>query len=374
MAAVNPSPKVGTQVKMFDLRPVLALAEKQIQTHVAEMLAAGQFILGPQTLAFEQEFAASMGGAASVGVGSGTSALELCLRAAGIRGEVIVPSLTSLFTAQAVLAAGATLRIADVDPTTLLLTAREAEQAWTSRVEAVIAVHLYGQPANVEELSALCSRRGAVLIQDCCQAHGARYSGRPLADYSPYCAYSFYPTKNLGCLGDGGAIVTSSPALADRFRQLRDGGRRGDQLCREPAINSRLDEMQSCYLRALLPHLEAGNGLRRRQAARYNELLQSSCWVNPLPYNGDSVYHLYVVRSTQRDAVRRHLESLGIQTAVHYPVPLHLQPGLSSNATWAENPEHATMACQEILSLPLGPHIGEEDQRRVASAIEEFPG
>ncbi len=369
---IAPLPPPTADVAMFDLRPVLAAASSGIGAYLEQMHGDRQYILGRQTAAFESELAESFGGAAAVGVGSGTSALELCLRDAGITNqhqEVILPSMTSLFTAQAVLAAGARIRIADVDPHTLLLDAERAADAWTPQTAAVIAVHLYGQPCRLQELADLCRQRGAVLIQDACQAHGARLGGSAVTAYSPYTAYSFYPTKNLGALGDGGAIVTSEPEIADRLRMLRDGGRRGDQLCRVPAVNSRLDEIHSCYLRALLPNLAGWNEKRRRLAELYQENLQGLSKVRLVGWDDDSVHHLFVVRVQDRDRVRTALLEAGIQSGIHYPVAVHQQPGLLSASSWRSRPVEAELAAQEVLSLPIGPHVTEQDALRITSIL-----
>lgn len=345
---------------MFDLKPVLAAARQGIETNLGRMHQDGQYILGRQTSKFEVELAEMLGGAAAVGVGTGTSAIELCLRDAGITGrgqDVIVPAMTSLFTAQAILAAGARLRVADVDPATLLLDAERASAAWTPQTAAVVAVHLYGQPCRLQELAELCRQRGAVLIQDACQAHGARAGDTPLTAYSPYCAYSFYPTKNLGGLGDGGAVVTSDPEIGARLRMLRDGGRQGDQICRMPAVNSRLDEMQACYLRALLPNLPVWNAHRRALAEVYRQNLSGLRDLTLLHWDQDSVHHLFVVRLRHRDSVKAALAASGVQTGIHYPVPLHLQPGFRANSSWRDLPEEAERAAAGILSLPIGPHV-----------------
>jgi dTDP-3-amino-3,4,6-trideoxy-alpha-D-glucose transaminase len=362
---------------MVDLRKSLSAAEQEISRHLDEMHACGQFILGPQTARFEREFAAAMGGVDGIGVGSGTAAIELCLRGAGIAAmaaggapcEVIVPGMTSMFTALAVVATGARIRVADVSPDTLLLTPESVDRAWTPATRAVIAVHLYGQPCRLAELAALCQERGAVLIQDACQAHGATSKGFALTHYSPYCAYSFYPTKNLGCLGDGGAIVTSDPAVAERLRQWRDGGRRGDQICRLAGMNSRLDEMQACYLRGLLPLLADGNSHRRLLASRYRELLAPLSHLPFVGWDEDSVHHLLVVRSGRRDELRGYLGECGVQTGVHYPVAIHQQPGLLPYASWAEEPAHSAAAAREVLSLPIGPHVTEEQVDQIAGVL-----
>ena len=361
---------------MFDLRGAIAEADSAIQQHLGDMHRLGQYILGPQVAAFESEFAEAMGGVDAVGVGTGTSAIELCLRDAGIGGpesDVVVPSMTSLFTAQAVLAVGARLRLADVGASDLLLSAESLDQAWTPSTKAVIAVHLYGQPCrDLAEIEALCDERGAVLIQDACQAHGAFHQSKPLSSYSPYCAYSFYPTKNLGALGDGGAVVTSNPLLAARLRSLRDGGRLGDQICRQPGVNSRLDEIQACYLRAFLPLLSGWNESRRALASRYRQGLEAAEGIRLLDSTPDSVHHLCVARCSRRDALRAFLMERGVHTGIHYPVPLHEQPGLLPYATWREIPSHAAAAAHEIVSLPVAPHVTKDIVDDIVSLIADF--
>ena len=363
---------LAATIPMFDLRPVIARAAGTIQANLAAMHEAGQYIQGEQVVRFEEEIASSFGARLAVGCGSGTSALELSLRAAGVTNacdEVLVPANTSLFTAQAVLAAGARLRVADVDPATLLLTREMAERAMTDKVRAVIAVHLFGRAAALDELAELCERRGIVLIQDSCQAHGLRFLGRPLTDYSDYVAYSFYPTKNLGCLGDGGAVLTNSALAADRLRLLRDGGRAGGQVARVPAVNSRLDEIHACYLRGFLPHLDYWTGHRRRIAAAYNALLVDSRCARAIPAEASAVHHLYVIRAYRRELLREHLAAQGILTAVHYPTPLHQHPGFAGRLSIGEEPVHAIAASREILSLPIGPHISEQAARYVAEEV-----
>jgi dTDP-4-amino-4,6-dideoxygalactose transaminase len=364
--AVLAQPAPDRRVPFFDLRPVLSRAAAAIEENLAAMHASGRYILSEQVRSFEAELAQAFGAGHAVGTGSGTTAIELCLRQAGVvrRGqEVIVPANTSPFTAQAVLSAGASLRFADVDPDTLLLTAESAERAWTPRTAAVIAVHLYGRACDLAGLKRLCEERGAVLVQDACQAHGLRIGGRPLTDFSPYTAYSFYPTKNLGCLGDGGAVLTTSVDIAAELKRLRDGGREDDQLARVAAINSRLDELHACYLRALLPHLEHWNQHRSRIAAVYDGMLQS-------PTRGlDNVHHLYIIRARNRDQLRAELLAEGIQTGVHYPAPLHLHPAFASPEHPPGSLPHAEAACGQVLSLPIGPHIDESLAERIAESV-----
>jgi len=359
---------------MVDLRPALEGAHEQIEQYLAEMHERGHYILGPHTEAFERDFAEFHGASEAIGVGTGTAALELCLRAAGIRpgDHVIVPAMTSLFTAQAVLAVGGHLRIADVDPSNLLLTVETASQALTPQTRAIIAVHLYGQPCELDALAAFCDEHGIALIQDACQAHGAFYRGIPLTQFSAFCAYSFYPTKNLGALGDGGAVLTSSVDVASTVRLLRDGGRMGTQMSQSPALNSRLDEMQCCYLRAFLPHLASWNERRRELATLYKRELTGHPYLQLLSSTEDSVHHLVVARSPHREAIRTHLDALGIQTGIHYPVPIHEQPGFLPYASWAATPEVASRAAMEIFSLPAGPHVTEAMASRLFEGLVTF--
>ncbi|MBN9658835.1 MAG: aminotransferase class I/II-fold pyridoxal phosphate-dependent enzyme [Acidobacteria bacterium] len=366
-------PEQFPTLPMVDLRPALRAAGPAIRARLSEMQAAGQYILGPQVARFEAEFAEATGARSSVGVGSGTGALQLALRTAlhERAGEVVVPALTSLFTAQAALAAGGRLTIADVDEDSLLLTADTAETACGPATAAIIAVHLYGRPCQLKKLARLARERKAALIQDACQAHGARHLDHPLTDYSPFVCYSFYPTKNLGCLGDGGAVATGSAKVDGSIRLRRDGGRRGGQVAAVRAINERLDEMHACYLRALLPGLARANQHRAEVAARYDEALSGCSGVRLLARTDESVHHLYVIRAKNREKLRAHLLAAGIQTGIHYPVPLHRHPAFRDARVPAPLPV-AERACKEILSLPIGVHIRLSDAERVAACIRRF--
>jgi dTDP-4-amino-4,6-dideoxygalactose transaminase len=235
-------------------------------------------------------------------------------------------------------------------------------------------VHLYGQPCDLPRLAGIARRRGLVLLQDACQAHGAQAAGRPFTSFSPAVAYSSYPTKNLPCLGDGGAVLTGSRAVAEKLRRLRDGGRRGDQVARARAINSRLDEMQACYLRAFLPKLAEWNQHRARLAALYDEALAGCQGVRPLVRRVGSVCHLYVVRAAQRTRLRKFLAERGVLTAVHYPVPLHMQPAFRDCGMKRGGLPAVERACREVLSLPLWPYMPEPAVEEVAARVREFYG
>ncbi len=361
-------------IPLVNLKPALEATEPVWRANLEQLFQRMHFILGEQVAAFEREFAAALGARFAVGVGTGTAALELCLREAGItssRNEVVTSPLTAPFTGLAILAAGCTPRFADIDPDSLLLDPDDAGNRATRRTAALIPVHLYGLPCDLHRFSALARTLRAVLIQDACQAHGARFQGRPLAGFSPYVAFSFYPTKNLGCLGDGGAVVTNRAESAKRLRILRDGGRSGGHVSRLPGINSRLDEMQACYLRAFLPQLDQWNAQRARIAAIYDEMLSGCPGVRLLARSG-SVCHLYVIRVRERKRLRECLARQGITTGVHYPVPLHLQPAFKDCGLKRGDLPVAEKACREILSLPIWAYMPEEAARSVAERILRF--
>ena len=362
-------------IRTVDLRPMLAATEPAWRANLERLFERSQFILGEQVDAFERELAAAWGARFAVTAGCGTAAIELGLRAAGLAesgAEVIVPALTSPFTVQAILAAGCKPRFADVHPETLLLSAEDAEVRVRKRTGALLPVHLYGQPCDLPRLAAVARRRGLVLLQDACQAHGAQDAGRPFTSFSPAVAYSFYPTKNLPCLGDGGAVLTDSRAVAEKLRRLSDGGRRNDQVARVRAINSRLDEMQACYLRAFLPKLPEWNRDRARLAALYDQALAGCAGVRPLRRRAGSVCHLYVVRAAHRTRLRKFLAERGVMTAVHYAVPLHLQPAFRDGGLKRGALPVAEQACREVLSLPLWPYMPETAVEEVAARVREF--
>lgn len=349
---------------MVNLAPMLFATRAAWAANLKRLFQGGQFILGEQVADFEREFAAASGAKYAIAVGSGTAAIELCLRAAGLGGsgaEVVAPALTSPFTAQAILAAGCTPRFADVDEEHLLVNPARISK----RTRAIVPVHLYGQPYDCEQLP-----RGAVIVQDACQAHGAGQFTRD----SPFVAFSFYPTKNLPCLGDGGAVITDSKRTADAIRLMRDGGRRGDQVSRIRAVHSRLDEIQACYLRAFLPKLAAWNAERARIAASYDSLLAGCDGVRPLARRPGSVCHLYVIRARRRERLRKFLRECGVATGIHYPVPLHLQPAFREFGPKRGQLPIAERACREIVSLPLWPGMRSAMVNEVAGRVREFYG
>jgi len=358
-------------VPQANLRPLLRATSRDWRANLRRLFKRSHFILGEELRAFEAEFAAAIGGKFSVGVATGTAAIELCLRDAGVSsGEVITSALTAPFSAVGIRASGAIPKFADIDPETLQIDAADAASRVNSRTRALMPVHLYGQPCELDQFVTLARKHKIPLVQDAAQAHGARFHGKPITGFSKYVAYSFYPTKNLGCMGDGGAIVTDDSSTRERLWSLRDGGRRGDQIAHDFGVNSRLDELQCCFLRAFLPHLSDWNMHRARIAALYDEYLRECPGVKLLKQTEGSVHHLYVIRAERRDQVREHLAKKGIGTAIHYPAPLHKHPAFSQKGSLPQ----AERAVKEIVSLPLWPYLKEATAERVAREIRRFYG
>jgi dTDP-3-amino-3,4,6-trideoxy-alpha-D-glucose transaminase len=355
----------------------VAALRRELDEAASRVLGSGWFILGPEVEAFERELASALGARHAVAVGNGTDALFLSLRALGVGpgDEVVTSPVSAAFTALAVLQAGARPVFADVDPATLNLDPGKVEAVLSSRTKAIVPVHLYGHPADMDPILALARGRGVAVLEDACQAHGALYRGRPvgtLAGERGIGALSFYPTKNLGALGDGGAILVNDPALAATLRQLRNGGQSDRYRHELPGVNSRLDEVQAAFLRVGLRHLAAGNERRRALAGLYRAGLDGS-GVEPLreqPY-ARAVHHLFVVRHPRRDALAQALRERGVGTLVHYPTPLHLQPVFAPLGGRPGDLPVAERATSEVLSLPLYPELREEELQAVIEAVQE---
>ena len=357
------------RIPFIDLRPGDDAGD--VRAAIDRVVARGWFVLGPEVEAFEAEFAAASGTRHAIGVGTGTDAIALLLRAAGIGpgDEVIVPAMTAAYTALAVLMAGARPVIVDVDHETLTLDPPAAAAAVTPRTRAIVPVHLYGHCAAMDRLLALATRHSLAIVEDCCQAHLATCGGLPVGAFGVGGAFSFYPTKNLGALGDGGAVVTNDAAVAERVRRLRNGGQADRYHHVDQGINSRLDEVQAAVLRARLPHLRRWTARRRALAALYRQQLPGGL-VLPAELDSGHVYHLFPVRTPHRDALQAHLAAAGIGTLVHYPVSLPEQPAFASL-----RPPPAPVAARagrELLSLPLHPALADADAARVADAAATF--
>ena len=351
----------------------LHLAEESdaVREAIARVIDRAWFVLGPEVESFEREFASESGAPHAVGVGNGTDAITLILRALGIGAgdEVITTPLSAAYTAIAIVMAGAHPVFADIDPERLTLDPAAAERAITSRTRALLPVHLYGQAADMPAFAELARRKNLALVEDCCQAHLATCAGQPVGTFGAAGAFSFYPTKNLGALGDGGAVVTRDAALAARVARLRNGGQADRYHHVEIGINSRLDEMQAAILRVRLPRLRARTEERRALAARYRSLLHGAQIDVPPEIDPGHVYHLFPIRARDRAVLRDRLRASGIETLVHYPTPISRQPAFAP-LNPADCP-HAIRAAGEVLSLPLYPGLAAATIATVAEAVRK---
>jgi dTDP-4-amino-4,6-dideoxygalactose transaminase len=344
-----------------------------IDAAIARVIDSGWFVLGPEVAAFEAEFAAATAAGHAVGVNTGTDAIALALRALDIGpgDEVITAPLSAAYTALAIDMTGARPVFADIDPSRLTLDAAAVDAAVTPRTRAIVPVHLYGQPADMDAMARVAARHGLAVVEDACQAHLATVAGRPVGRGSAAAAYSFYPTKNLGALGDGGAVTTDDAALAERVRRLRNGGQSSRYHHDERGVNSRLDELQAAILRARLTGLPVATAARRRLAARYRAALMVAPVEVPPECDPGHVYHLFPVLSAARDRFQDHLRAGGVETLVHYPVPIPRQPAARS-WTPAVCPV-ADDVCSRVVSLPLYPSLADAAQDEVVRAVQAFP-
>ncbi|MFL6334281.1 MAG: DegT/DnrJ/EryC1/StrS family aminotransferase [Pyrinomonadaceae bacterium] len=365
-------------VSFLDLRRQHEEVGDEVRAVVGRVLDGGTYILGREVEAFEREWARFCGAAAASGVANGTDALALALVASeavrpGRRDEVITAPLTAGYTALGILNAGGVPSFADVDPETFTLDPRGLERALTPRTRAVVPVHLYGRMAEMEAVCDFAERRGLVVVEDAAQAHGARRGGRRAGAWGQAAAFSFYPTKNLGAYGDGGAVTSDDVNLIERVKELRQGGHPSAMGAGVAGRNSRLDELQAAALRVKLRRLDAWNRRRRQLAGMYRRLLARGVrrLVLPSAGAGSHVYHLYVVRHPERERLRAHLAARGIETLIHYPAPLHRQTLFRRRGQPAL--PAAERLTTEILSLPLYPQLRDEELRAVAEAVLEFP-
>ena len=347
-----------------------------IQAAIMRVLDSGAYVLGSEVESFEGAFADYSGVAHAVGIGSGTDALILALRSLGIGSadEVITVSHTALATVSAIIATGARPVLVDVDETSYTIDPPCIEEALGPRTKAIVAVHLYGRPADLDAIKAIAKRHGLRLIEDCAQAAGARYRDRRVGSIGDIACFSFYPTKNLGAIGDGGMVTTADPALATRVRRLHQYGWNEARVTEDIGVNSRLDSLQAAILAAKLPHLEADNARRAAIAARYGRGLSGLPLVLPaMREECTHVYHLYVIACDERDALREHLASHGIGCGVHYPVPVHLQKGYAERVRVPGRGLPVTeRLVRRIVSLPIYPELGDAEVERVIAVIRDF--
>jgi dTDP-4-amino-4,6-dideoxygalactose transaminase len=352
---------------------VLGEDRPAVDEAIRRVIDRGWFILGPEVEAFEREFAAASGSPHAVGVGTGTDAISLALRALDIGpgDEVITSPLSAAYSAIAIMMAGARPVFADIDPIRLTLDPAAAEAAITPKTRAILPVHLYGQAADMAAFERIASRHNVALVEDACQSHLATAGGRPVGTVGVAGAFSFYPTKNLGALGDGGAVITGDAQIAERIKRLRNGGQVSRYRHQEFGVNSRLDELQAAILRARLPFLAGWTARRRSLAARYRRALTGASVTVPPVLDEGHVYHLFPVLSERRETLQQHLIAAGVETLIHYPVPIPRQPALATTAP--RDCPVADRIAAEVLSLPLHPALPEEHVDRVASAVRNFP-
>ncbi len=358
-------------VPYLDLAAAAAAEEPALSEAIVAAVWRGRYVLGEEVASFEREWAAFSGARRAVGVASGTDAITLALASLGVGpgDEVLTVSMTCAPTATGILRAGAVPVFADVDDETLTMDPSRLSSLLTGRTKAVLPVHLYGRVADVEGLGTFARQNGLLLVEDCAQAHGASLAGRPAGTFGRAAAWSFYPTKNLGALGDGGAVTfAEDEAAADRVARLRVYGYLTRNDASEPGFNSRLDELQAAALRVRLARLAAGNRRRAEIAARYDAALRDAVRTPPAPREGESpAHHLYVVRVPDRDAFRARLSEKGIGTDVHYPRGVHEQPAF---APFVREPLPVTeRAMKEVVSLPLHPWLSDADAERVVEAV-----
>jgi dTDP-4-amino-4,6-dideoxygalactose transaminase len=364
-------------IPFVDLPAQYRALKPEIDAAVGRVLENAQFILGPAVAAFEKDFATFCHTTEAIGVNSGTSALHLSLLAAGVGpgDEVITVPFTFVATIAAIEYAGARPVLVDVEPEFLMMDPARLEAAITPRTKAIIPVHIFGQPADMDPILAIAKKHGLMVIEDACQAHGAEYKGRRCGSMGQLGCFSFYPGKNLGAYGEGGAVVTSDPALAKKIRLLRAWGEDTRYEHKYRGFNYRMDGMQGAILGVKLRYLEAWTEARRRNAAEYGRQLADTAVRLPRERpDARHVYHLYVVRLPQRDAWRDRLTAAGVQTGVHYPIPVHLQPAyrdLGYSVGDFPSSEHAST---EVLSLPMFPELTADQIKEVASALSAHVG
>ena len=360
-----------TAIPLFDTATPLLPLRPEIDAAIARVLDSGRFILGPEVQAFEREFAAYVRTEHAIGVGNGTDALMIALRACGVGpgDDVVVPSFSFYASAEAIAAIGARPVFCDVDPATFNVTAQTVEAALTGATAAIVAVHLFGLPAPVDELKPLAERRGIKIIEDAAQAAGATLHGRPAGSLGDAATFSFFPSKNLGAFGDGGAITTDDDEIAETARLLRHHGTTNKQHHSLVGYNSRLDAMQAAILRVLLPELDGWNSARRDAANHYAELgVAEFAAPQHVPAGAEPVHHLYVVSHEAADAAVEALKSADVEARGYYRTPIHLQPAMAEFAAGAELPGTARAAARNV-ALPMSPVIGADRIGRVVEAL-----
>jgi len=362
------------KVPYLDLKAQYQSIKPEIDAAIARVLDSCQFVLGAEVAGFEQDFATYCGASECVALNSGTSALHLALLAAGIGpgDEVITVPFTFVASVAAVTYTGARPVLVDIDPRSFTMDPAAIEAVITPRTKAILPVHLYGQPADMDPIMEVARRHGLVVIEDAAQAHGAKYKGRPVGSIGDMACFSYYPGKNLGAYGEGGAVITSNPEYAHTIRMLRDWGqdRKYHHVLR--GFNYRMEGFQGAILRVKLRHLERWTEARRQAVRLYNELLANSGVETPaeMPW-ARHVYHVYTLRTDDRDGLQASLLAEGIQTGIHYPVPAHLQPAYADLGYGRGDFPQSEAAAEQVLSLPLYPELSSESVAEVAAAVKK---
>jgi dTDP-4-amino-4,6-dideoxygalactose transaminase len=362
-------------IPFVDLKAQYASIKGEVNAAIQGILDSCQFTLGSEVAAFEQEFAAYSQAAHGIGVNTGTSALHLALLAAdvGAGDEVITVPFTFVATVSAIHYTGARPVFVDIDPATFTMDPAQLEAAITPRTKAIVPVHLYGQVADMDPILAIAKRHGLVVIEDACQAHGAEYKGRRAGSIGDMGCFSFYPGKNLGAYGEGGMVTTSNPEFTRTIRMLRDWGAEKKYHHVLKGFNFRLEGIQGAVLRVKLKYLEGWTEARRQAAGHYNRLLAGSGVPTPLEApERRHVYHVYAVRTQERARWQQALQDKGIQTGIHYPIPVHLLPAFADLGYRAGQFPHSERAANEVLSLPMFPELTEAQCREVATAVREL--
>lgn len=363
------------KIPFGDLSRQLASIYKEIETAIEKTLKSGWFVLGKAGETFEQEFADYIGAKHGIGVGSGTEALHLALLAVGVQqhDEVITAANTCVPTISAISFAGATPVLVDSSPESYTIDPQKIEKAVTKRSRVIMPVHLYGQAADLKPILSVAVKRGMSVVEDCAQAHGTEYEGKRVGVFGDVGAFSFYPSKNLGAYGDGGIVVTNNDQLAERLRMLRNYGQKKRYYHSIKGFNSRLDEIQAAILSVKLKHLDAWNTRRREIAEMYNSMIQHSDIKCPHEMSyGKHVYHLYPIRTKHRNELQQFLLDNGIQTLIHYPIPIHLQESYADLGKKKGSYPEAEAHCDEELSLPLFPELTDNEVKYICETINRF--
>jgi dTDP-4-amino-4,6-dideoxygalactose transaminase len=373
----TPSEAATREVPFLDLKAQYKSIKSEIQPAVNRVLESCSYVLGEEVADFEREFAACHNVGFGIAVNTGTSSLHLALLAAGVGpgDEVITVPFTFVATVAAIVYTGARPVFVDIDPVSLTMDVDRIEAAITPRTKAVLPVHIYGQPADMDPIMEIAKRRGLIVIEDACQAHGAEYNGRRVGGLGDMGCFSFYPGKNLGACGEGGMVVTNNEEYVRSIRMLRDWGAESKYHHVLKGYNYRMEGIQGAILRVKLRHLENWTGARRAHAARYDELLAGTGVEIPraMPF-ARHVYHIYAVRVPLRDKLREALASQGVQTGIHYPVPVHLQPAYADLGHKPGDFPQSESAAAEVLSLPMFPELTADQQDWVVTAVREAMG